>query len=233
MKSEVSPSPRIQRRQQRNRDAMLDAAEQLFADHGYDGLRVDDIAETADVSTGTVYVHFGNKEGVIAAAAGRILDRAEHYMAMAYVVSDSPIEQVAATGAAYHNLLEDHPFLVRFLVAEITTLPDDPALESIHARITALHEQLAATIDAAIAAGQITPIDSQQMATFLLGAWNGVHALSARLGLAGTRPEDVRDCLDQARRVLLTGIATEAASDWRLLPVPRPSKTEDAADPIE
>lgn len=225
VKSVASHSPRMQRRQLRNRDAILDAAEQLFADHGFQGLRIDSIAETADVSVGTVYVHFGSKEGVIAAAADRILDRAEHYMAQAYVLSDSPIEQVAASGAAYHNLLEDHPFLVRFLVAELPALPDDPALDTIRARITSLHEQLAATIDVAIAQGQITGLDSRMLATFLLGAWNGVHALGARLAVAGSGPAEIRDCLNQARRILLTGMAAEGAGEWQLLSVARPDQS--------
>ncbi|MFZ2175686.1 MAG: hypothetical protein WAW17_16940 [Rhodococcus sp. (in: high G+C Gram-positive bacteria)] len=74
----------------------------------------------------------------------------------------------------------------------------------------------------------MTPVDSQQLATFLLGAWNGVYALSSRLQLAGTGPDDVRDCLDQARRIFLAGLAADSARDVQLLPVPRPGEIEQS-----
>lgn len=222
VKSDTSHSPRIQRRQQRNREAILDATEQLFAEHGLQGLRIEDIAERADVSVGTVYGQFGNKDGVTVAAADRILDRAEQYMAQAYLVTDSPIEQVAAAGAAYHQLLTDHPFLARFLVAELPSVPETPPVTAIRERISTLHRQLAATIDAAVTQGQATQLDAESFATFLLGAWNGVHALGERMRLSGAGPGEITDCLDQARRILISGIANEPAGPWRLLPVPRP-----------
>lgn len=42
------------------REALLEAAEQVFADHGIDGARIEDIAARAGVAVGTIYNYFGD-----------------------------------------------------------------------------------------------------------------------------------------------------------------------------
>ena len=42
-----------------------------FAEHGYRGARVEDIAAEVGVAKGTVFLHFGNKEGLFLAAYER------------------------------------------------------------------------------------------------------------------------------------------------------------------
>ncbi len=50
------------------RAAILDAAQRLFPDRGYDGVSMDAIAQAAGVSKLTVYSHFEDKESLFAAA---------------------------------------------------------------------------------------------------------------------------------------------------------------------
>jgi TetR/AcrR family transcriptional regulator, mexJK operon transcriptional repressor len=49
-------------KQKEKRDRILDAAIQLFAQSGYTGTKVADIAKAADVSFGTVFTYFESKE---------------------------------------------------------------------------------------------------------------------------------------------------------------------------
>lgn len=49
------------------RAAVLDAAMVLFSEHGFDGVSMDQIAQSAGVSKLTVYSHFGDKEGLLSA----------------------------------------------------------------------------------------------------------------------------------------------------------------------
>jgi AcrR family transcriptional regulator len=56
---------------QAKRDHILDVAMRHFADHGYRGARVEDIAAEVGVAKGTVFLHFGNKEGLFLAAYER------------------------------------------------------------------------------------------------------------------------------------------------------------------
>lgn len=56
---------------QAKRDAILDVAMRHFAEHGYRGTRVEDIAAEVGVAKGTVFLHFTNKEGLFLAAYER------------------------------------------------------------------------------------------------------------------------------------------------------------------
>ena len=50
------------------RERLLRAAADAFAQRGYDGTRVADIAVAADVSSGALYAHFGSKAELLVAA---------------------------------------------------------------------------------------------------------------------------------------------------------------------
>lgn len=50
------------------REQIVDAAMRHFAEHGYRGARVEDIATEVGVAKGTVFLHFRNKEGLFMAA---------------------------------------------------------------------------------------------------------------------------------------------------------------------
>ncbi len=49
------------------RQALLDAAEQMFADKGVDGARIEDIAGRAGVAVGTIYNYFGDSTELLCA----------------------------------------------------------------------------------------------------------------------------------------------------------------------
>lgn len=51
------------------RDAILRSAEDLFVEHGFDGVSLDQIAERAGVKRGAVHFHFVNKLGLLIAIA--------------------------------------------------------------------------------------------------------------------------------------------------------------------
>jgi AcrR family transcriptional regulator len=52
-------------------DQIVDVAMRHFAEHGFRGARVEDIASEVGVAKGTVFLHFGNKEGLFLAAYER------------------------------------------------------------------------------------------------------------------------------------------------------------------
>jgi AcrR family transcriptional regulator len=63
-----------ERRRAETRSRLLEAAADLFAERGIDGSSVDAIAEAADRTSGAVYDHFGNKEGLLFALLQRWMD---------------------------------------------------------------------------------------------------------------------------------------------------------------
>jgi AcrR family transcriptional regulator len=58
------------------RQQLLDVARSLFAEKGFDGASIEEIAHRANVSKPVVYEHFGGKEGVYAV----VVDREMQYL---------------------------------------------------------------------------------------------------------------------------------------------------------
>lgn len=54
-------------------DAILDAAEKLFAAHGYDAVSVREITRAAGVNVAAVHYHFGSKEAVLRGVTDRVV----------------------------------------------------------------------------------------------------------------------------------------------------------------
>ena len=59
----MSVVERREREKERKRNTMLDAAESILMDRGLEHLSMDDVAEKAEVSKGSLYLYFQNKNG--------------------------------------------------------------------------------------------------------------------------------------------------------------------------
>lgn len=62
---------RVRMTGQERREQLIDIARSLFADRGFEGTSIEEIAATANVSKPVVYEHFGGKEGVYAVVVDR------------------------------------------------------------------------------------------------------------------------------------------------------------------
>lgn len=69
-------------------DLIVEVAMRHFAEHGFRGARVEDIASEVGVAKGTVFLHFGNKEGLFLAAYERAVSLLPAWL-------DAPAEIVA------------------------------------------------------------------------------------------------------------------------------------------
>ncbi|WP_052489125.1 TetR/AcrR family transcriptional regulator [Streptomyces sp. 150FB] len=83
------------------RTTVLDAAENLFAEHGYARITVARVAEVADVAANTVYAVFGSKPALVAALMERGAAEpavARTLLAMNEVTDPAEIVRLAAAG---------------------------------------------------------------------------------------------------------------------------------------
>lgn len=70
-----SPKSRRELYSEATRAALLETATAMFAEHGFAGTSLDDIATATQVTRGAVYHHFANKTALFVAAAG-VLEQA-------------------------------------------------------------------------------------------------------------------------------------------------------------
>lgn len=70
----TSSRPLVERKQRQARQRIIEAARELFQEHGFDGVSVGDIAERAEVGRTTFFRHFRDKQEVVFAREQELLD---------------------------------------------------------------------------------------------------------------------------------------------------------------
>lgn len=157
------------------RQAILDAAETVFAARGFHQARIQDIAEQARIAVGTVYNHFAQKEDVFAA----LLDARMAAMAEAVAPREGdPAGFEALLTARVGRLLtliEEHRGF--YAIATHYGLFSPPLIDEARAlagnsmrRIERFRAALRALIERGIDEGLLLPIEPRLLAGFLGGA---------------------------------------------------------------
>ena len=104
------------RRAEQKRKAVLSAAERRFIEAGYAVATIEAIARDAEVSTATVYSHFGSKADLFAA----VVERAADAMRM------ERLTDLRSAARAYADLMADPALrgLMRLIIAESARFPE-------------------------------------------------------------------------------------------------------------
>jgi AcrR family transcriptional regulator len=104
---------RKEREKERRRQQIMVAAKRVFSDKGFNKATMEDIAQEAELSPGTLYLYFKNKEELYASLSLRILQylliRVEH-------VNDEkgagPEEKLSALMSAMYDVYEFDPLII-------------------------------------------------------------------------------------------------------------------------
>ncbi len=116
MPTSSSPRPRDA---EATRAALLACAHREFADRGFDGARIDDIAEAAAVNKRMIYAYFGDKDGLYRAVLDGSMARALSLASEGVVPPGASLRQRAeAIIRRFFDYLSDHPDFVRLLTWE-------------------------------------------------------------------------------------------------------------------
>lgn len=197
------PAERRTQAQRRDatRAALLDAGRRLFADPGYDEVSAEQVVAEAGVTRGALYHHFDGKAGLFEAVFVAIEEELVAQFPVADLVGDDPFATLRRGIGRFLDLSLESG-------VQRITLIDGPAvlgwsrwqeIETEHG-LGLIH----AGLDAAIAAGQLRPLPSADLANALLGA-----LIESALSVA--RAKDRRAARRRAEEVLvalLDGLAT-------------------------
>lgn len=106
----------------RSREAILDAAEELFSLQGYDGTSLNEVGTQAGVSRGTPGYFFGSKEALYQAVLERCFGRVRDAIRSGRdraLASHEPSEVVLAGAVAeYFDFIMENPNFVRLMERE-------------------------------------------------------------------------------------------------------------------
>ncbi|HID38817.1 MAG TPA: TetR/AcrR family transcriptional regulator [Calditrichaeota bacterium] len=178
---------RRQREKERRRNEIIDAAEKVFSSKGFDRATMDDVAEQAELSKGTLYLYFKNKEELYLAVNERGFRILQKMFREAAAQARTGLEKVYAIGQAYfrfHIQYEDYyNAMVYYESHQIDYSDDDSCAMACDRQGEKALEVLVEAIRAGIEDKSIRPdVEPFKMAIVLWGQSTGIIQISLLKG---------------------------------------------------
>ncbi|QTN43142.1 TetR/AcrR family transcriptional regulator [Marinobacter salsuginis] len=173
---------RREREKQARYDTILDAAELVFSEKGYERTSMDDIARTASLSRALLYVYFKDKaaiqRGIMLRAGHSLFRRFEE----ARQTADNGLAQIRAMGESYYRFYLEEPDYFSALTKASTAMAeaDESQAEEMLCSKSDLMELMMGAIELGLQDGTMNRdriTDPVQTALYLRGALHGVILL--------------------------------------------------------
>jgi AcrR family transcriptional regulator len=122
-----------------SREVILNAARSLVGEKGYDGMAISDLSSQSGLPPSSIYYHFGNKLGVLAALLERTFDELHALFPNPSSFDDlAPLERLEAWFSAACDSLDRRPDYLQLLVAIAVGPQKD--VEAIHATVRRIRD---------------------------------------------------------------------------------------------
>ena len=96
-------------------DSLTDVALRVFAERGYDGASMDDVARAAGITKASIYHHVSGKEALLERGLGRALDAL-------FAILDEPAARDGTAAARLRHIVERVADTTLHLLPELTVL---------------------------------------------------------------------------------------------------------------
>ena len=185
------------------RQAVQDAARELFSERGFERTTMRAVAARADVDAALIYHYFGDKEGLLAAAIELPVDPAALFAGVASDPSRAGEELVRRVV----TLWDHHPEIRERMIAILRTgLSHDHAAQLVR-------DLLSSNLLAAL--GEVLAADRRELRTGLIGSQIGGLMLARYVlkvpGAADASPEDLVRAVGPVVQHYMTGQLAPAA----------------------
>lgn len=199
---------RRQRRIERRRQEIIEAAAQVFAEKGYANTTTKELAEAADMAEGTLYNYFDGKREILLAILGEMHIPFETLLQDVHKLH-SREDLVNAVENALTIFVSQLDF-TRTLLAEIWV--DDVILEDfVMERLQHIGQAVQAFITKGIEAGNFRPMDPEATTLMILGVFLALLMPVLRGKKPTPSPQERHDLAQAAVDLLLDGIRVRAA----------------------
>jgi len=178
---------RKERERLQRREDIVDAAEKVFFSMGLKNATMDDVADAAELSKGTLYLYFKSKEELYLAIHLRGLALLVNLFKKAVKPNMNGLQQTLAIGRAFFRYYQDYPdYFDALSYYEFNDIKDQEEGSIAHECMHAGHESLGILVEAletGIQDGSIRPdIDPFSTAIILWGQTSGVINLLSLKG---------------------------------------------------
>ena len=182
---------RREEEKERRRNEILDAAELLYAKHGWEAVTMDQVARTARLSRALVYVYFKDKDDLLFAIGERAMTLLRQRFAAALQTPGSGRDKVDAIGRAYMGYALEFKhffdFCSRFQNHEPSSAAS-PNEEACNQAGDAVMDLVVQGIEAGVADGSISAGLAREPRLLGLSLWAFTHGI---VQIAVAKAEDL------------------------------------------
>jgi AcrR family transcriptional regulator len=204
---EITPA---ERRRRRVRDAIIDAAETIFASDGEAGISMRRLAEAIDYSPAAIYKYFDSKEALFSEMRELFFERLMIRMGEAAEQGGEVHILCARCGRAYIDIALEEPkhYLLAFSNWSEHETPDEDSYAF------AAEKQLHAMIDAGIESGVFRKMDPAVASKSVWGCVHGLSTLMASMddfpqGMPGSEHVTREAVIDFHTDLIIRGLRSE------------------------
>lgn len=179
----MSLQQRREKEKKERQEAILEAAERMFFEKGYERTSMDQIAKTAQLSRALLYVYFKDKAAILRGITLRAGEALHLRFEAAAREADTGLERVARIGQAYYQFSKENPdyFDVLTYAASLSFGADDEHGQALKECEAGTMDIMVAALHAGLGDGSISReriADPLETALYLRGALHGVIMLS-------------------------------------------------------
>jgi len=161
-----------------NREAILSAAEEIFAEKGFSAATVDEIAERAEFSKGALYTYFRNKEDIFLSLMIDKVDR-QNEMNKGMEVDLAPVERIKYLINAHLKFFEENKEYFQIITSERSRFKagtKNRLRRELMKRFQIYLKDVAEVMKAAVDSGDLHKFAPNHLALALIGLINSFTA---------------------------------------------------------
>ncbi len=190
---------------------ILTAALDLFVREGYHNISIHEVQKQAQVSIGSIYNHFGGKEGIARALYTHILHEIDELVEDAIAEGLTPAQRCRIIIRDLFAYTETHRNIIAFVFHAKHTefLPEEP-----HACDSAPFVKMRKIVQQGISCGEFRAVDPTIATATIFGG--AIRMIQLRLENKIERP--LPECLDELVDLIWSGLYTVPAVLDRIIP---------------
>ncbi|MEL6149106.1 MAG: TetR/AcrR family transcriptional regulator [Chloroflexota bacterium] len=196
---------RRERQKAETRQAILDAASELFLEKGYENFSLRQVAEQIGYSPGTIYLYFSDRDALLFTLADEGFQRFGRMLQATVESSDNPREQLIAMGEGYVDFGLNNPVHYRLMFLErpdfmMRERPDSDEPDTWADTFMILHR----CVERAMEQDVIEKDDPRTVSDAIWAMLHGVVALGIRM--PHVDDDRTQQAADKIRRVMNRGL---------------------------
>ncbi|MEX2477668.1 MAG: TetR/AcrR family transcriptional regulator [Gracilimonas sp.] len=217
----MGTTERKEREKEKKKSLILESAEQLILEKGLDHLNMDEVAERAEVSKGSLYHYFKNKTDLVLGICNKATEMLSVEISKVITKEISGIEMVYTIGATFLNFVRSHPEFFRSMrffdnLKDTDQLSDSDYIAMCQSNMNTSFTSMVRAIQIGMQDGSIqSSYDPKELSVLLWSTSHGLvnmaylHQNTPHFQLLEKNEIDMNSLFDAYMKLIGCGIATD------------------------